>query len=74
MKIKIDYKRCCWSNGNCNCKCSCESGKNSCRGCAEVCPTGAIMRKNKVVVDHKKCIQCGACVTACPNNAISLID
>jgi len=72
MKPIIDYNKCCWKNGSCNCGCNCESGKSSCIGCAEVCSVGAIKRKNKVVIDYKKCIGCGACVEACPNKALSL--
>lgn len=51
---------------------------NACRQCVDapcavVCPTDAIMRHPKtgiVVVYEKKCIGCGACVEACPYDAI----
>lgn len=36
--------------------------------CLEACPEEAISRDaktNAVVVDHKLCIQCGSCVSAC---------
>ena len=28
----------------------------------------------KVTVDKEKCIGCGACVGACPNNVLELVD
>jgi Fe-S-cluster-containing hydrogenase component 2 len=40
--------------------------------CDEVCPENAHYRDDKtgaVIVDHDKCIRCGACVEACPNDA-----
>jgi len=43
--------------------------------CAEQCPVNAISsREGLVVVDRQACIGCGACVTACPFGAITLID
>ncbi|PIU62832.1 hypothetical protein COX58_02680 [archaeon CG_4_10_14_0_2_um_filter_Archaea_38_6] len=71
MVVKIDYEKCCWKNGSCN-NCSCKSGSNSCNGCVEACPVGAMERHNEVVVDAEKCIDCGACAIACPKNAITL--
>jgi len=73
MPIKINYKKCCWKNGKCE-SCGCGNGKGSgkCFGCAEVCPVKAIKRGKKVIVDRKKCIECGACVSACKHEAISL--
>jgi len=68
MPIKINYKKCCWKDGKCN-KCSCGG---ACVGCVEACPEGALKREKRVVVDKKSCIECGACVSACKNNAISL--
>jgi Fe-S-cluster-containing hydrogenase component 2 len=36
-----------------------------------VCPTHAIrVRKGKATIIEEKCIDCGECITACPNNAI----
>ena len=42
--------------------------------CAHVCPTGAtyVTEEGVVMVDHSKCILCGACITACPYAARSI--
>jgi len=41
--------------------------------CAEACPTGAFSKRKGggVIVKKKLCIQCGACVAACPIDAIA---
>ncbi|MFO7865450.1 MAG: [Fe-Fe] hydrogenase large subunit C-terminal domain-containing protein [Candidatus Aminicenantes bacterium] len=48
--------------------------KDRCRGhmrCMRVCPTEAIrVRNGKAVINEEKCIDCGECITACPENAI----
>lgn len=67
MVIKIDYEKCCWKDGKCT-QCSC---KGECEGCAEICPVEAITRKDKVEIDKKKCIDCGACISACEQGALS---
>jgi Fe-S-cluster-containing hydrogenase component 2 len=75
MTIKIDYAKCCWKAGKCT-SCGCGGsgvcGKSACVGCVEACAQGALSRKDKVVLDKKKCISCGACVAACKHGAISL--
>ena len=40
--------------------------------CAEVCPTGAYSQRKGggVIVKKKLCIRCGACLPACPVDAI----
>jgi len=68
MPVKIDYKKCCWKDGKCT-SCSCGG---ACIGCVEACSVGALKREKLVVLDSKKCIECGACVSACKHHAISL--
>ena len=67
MVIKINYEKCCFRNGQCQ-SCSC---KGPCKGCVEVCPVNALKREKLIVIDEEKCIDCGACITACKHNAIS---
>jgi len=38
----------------------------------DVCPEDAITCDDVAVIDEKKCLDCGACVDECPNNAITL--
>ncbi len=39
--------------------------------CLRVCPTQAIrIRNGKAIILEDKCIDCGECITACPNGAI----
>ncbi|MFA6421825.1 MAG: 4Fe-4S binding protein [Candidatus Buchananbacteria bacterium] len=70
MAITIDLEKCCWKDGKCT-SCGCESG-SSCFGCVEVCAMGAITREDIVKVDSAKCIDCGACISACKHGAITL--
>jgi len=52
---------------------------NACRGCVarpciSVCPRDAIhINAGQSVIDHKKCINCGKCMKACPYHAIVYI-
>jgi len=41
-----------------------------CRRCAEVCPTQAVSRTNKVLIDLGACLFCRECVVACPDRLI----
>ena len=44
---------------------------DGCRACAEACPTQALARTDKMLIDLGKCLFCTDCTTACPNQAIS---
>lgn len=37
-------------------------------------PVESSQKAATIVVDDKKCISCGVCVTLCPHNALSLVD
>lgn len=42
--------------------------------CAEVCPNGAIVRRNNSIqVIQEKCIGCKTCAIACPYGAMSIV-
>jgi NAD-dependent dihydropyrimidine dehydrogenase PreA subunit len=48
-----------------------------CLDCGPVCPVGAIMLKNKmVVIDYEMCVECGVCLRfeICPEGAIKQVD
>jgi NAD-dependent dihydropyrimidine dehydrogenase PreA subunit len=45
------------------------------RSCTDVCPVDCIYEgKRKLYINPEECIDCGACLTACPNNAIFRSD
>lgn len=67
--IKIDYEKCCFKDGKCS-SCSCGG---ACSGCVEVCPVQAITRKKSIEIDKTLCLDCGACVSACKHEALSLV-
>jgi len=67
--IKIDYDKYCWKDSKCISSCCGET----CDGCVEVCPVGALERKSIVVFYADKCVDCGACIEACKYNAIKSV-
>ena len=42
-----------------------------CNTCVEVCPTGTITNREKVIIDPDDCISCFCCQEMCPHGAIS---
>jgi len=51
---------------------ACSVGCIGCRKCAKVCDYDAFEFINGLAhIDYSKCTQCGACIEACPTNAIS---
>jgi molybdopterin-containing oxidoreductase family iron-sulfur binding subunit len=44
--------------------------------CVTVCPTEATYKRDNgiVVIEHKKCVGCGACVLACPYGSRTLLE
>lgn len=68
--IIIDYDKCCWKDGKCV---SCTCGDGACEGCVEVCPTGALERKDSMVFHEDKCVDCGLCIAACEHDAIKSV-
>lgn len=43
--------------------------------CIDTCPTGAIYRQDGyILINEEECISCGACVSACPYQAIIMND
>lgn len=68
MVLKIDFNKCCWKESKCS---SCGCG-GACTGCVEACPVNALKREDKLIVDKDKCIECGACISSCKHDALSL--
>jgi MinD superfamily P-loop ATPase containing an inserted ferredoxin domain len=50
-------------------------GQDKCGLCAAACGFGAIKKPARMpIIDHEKCIGCGACVKACPRRNMRLVD
>ncbi|MBO4879997.1 MAG: 4Fe-4S binding protein [Clostridia bacterium] len=50
-------------------------GQDECGRCAAACGFGALKKPARMpIVDHEKCIGCGACVKACPRFNMRLVD
>jgi ferredoxin len=46
-----------------------------CKSCVDVCPVAAFREgPTQVVVDPNACIDCGVCISECPQGAISSSD
>ncbi|GAB4161504.1 MAG: hydrogenase [Planctomycetota bacterium] len=44
---------------------------DSCRACADACPTGAIAIEREPILDLGKCLFCTDCADACPEGAVT---
>ena len=51
-----------------------ETKCNGCRRCLEVCPHAVfeIVERRARIVDRDACMECGACVVNCPEEALSV--
>ena len=45
---------------------------NGCGTCKDICPVNAIKIENGKAVISDDCVECGACVNQCSNEAISI--
>ena len=77
--IIINYEKCCWKDGKCsNTKedgtCDCGGGHcctETSGGCMDVCPSDAITRQDKLIIDPELCLECELCIDECPKGALS---
>jgi len=49
---------------------SAKSPKSKCQRCLDFCPANSISFQNNILIDEK-CIECGICISACPNGVFS---
>ncbi len=50
-----------------------ETKCNGCSSCVESCAVDAIKVENEKALITEACIDCAACHSACPNEAISMV-
>jgi hypothetical protein len=45
----------------------------NCGTCADICPVGAIGKREKFYIIEEKCIGCAQCISVCPQGAVKII-
>lgn len=63
--IKLNKQKCKYlSSDHCGGALKCE--------CAEICPVDAFICGDELHIDEEKCIECGACMAVCSQEAIKI--